>query len=126
MEQRDIRPQVILVQMRVDFRSRDTFVAEHFLYGAEVGAAFDEGLEDEIRVTVIATGFEENAPKLSGEPYTEAKNKVEESKPEEPAAAAATPEAPHEAEQPEAVPETRTSVTDDDWDILQKIFNKKR
>ena len=42
MEQRDIRPQVILVQMRVDFRSRDTFMSEHLLYGAEVGAAFDE------------------------------------------------------------------------------------
>ena len=42
MEQRDVRPQVVLVQMRVDFRSRDTFMSEHLLHGAEVGAAFDE------------------------------------------------------------------------------------
>ena len=28
--------------MRVNFCSSDTFVAEHLLHGAEVGAAFDE------------------------------------------------------------------------------------
>ena len=42
MEQRDIRPQVILVQMRVYLGGGDAFMAEHFLHGAEVGAALDE------------------------------------------------------------------------------------
>lgn len=42
MEQRDVRPQVVLVQMRVNFRRGDAFMAEHLLHGAKVGAAFDE------------------------------------------------------------------------------------
>jgi hypothetical protein len=35
-------PQIIPVEMRIDLRGGDAFVAEHFLYGAEVGAAFHE------------------------------------------------------------------------------------
>ena len=89
------------------------------------GAAFDETLEDEIRVTVIATGFEEN----QSVPFPH--------QTEEPAAAAA-PAAPVEeasapaAETPEAAPapaepETpKPAVNDDDWDILERIFSKKR
>ena len=101
------------------------------------GAAFDETLEDEIRVTVIATGFDEElAAKLANEPFTEAKAKVE----EQVAAPTAAPVAPLPLteEVPAAAPvaepvaepapaaEEKTSVTDDDWDILERIFNKKR
>ena len=39
------------------------------------GAAFDEELEDEIRVTVIATGFEDNVS-LSSDPFTAVSQKV--------------------------------------------------
>ena len=39
------------------------------------GAAFDEELEDEIRVTVIATGFEDNVS-LSSDPFTAVSHKV--------------------------------------------------
>jgi len=98
------------------------------------GAAFDETLEDEIRVTVIATGFDEDAGRLASEPYTEAKAKVEEQA--APTVAAPTPlvedepvaapaaEVSAAAETP--VVEEKPSVTDDDWDILERIFNKKR
>ena len=101
------------------------------------GAAFDETLEDEIRVTVIATGFDEElAAKLANEPFTEAKAKVE----EQVAAPTAAPVAPLPLteEVPAAAPvaetvaepapaaEEKPSVTDDDWDILERIFNKKR
>ena len=96
------------------------------------GAAFDEGLEDEIRVTVIATGFDEDtAAKLANEPFTEAKAKVE----EQPAPAAPlplteeeTPVAVAEAEpaaEPAPAAEEKSSVSDEDWDILQKIFSRR-
>ena len=82
------------------------------------GAAFDETLEDEIRVTVIATGFDESkgaaAQPAAQEPRAAA----------QPAAAAQT-EAPAEEKQP--APEApKSPVSDDDWDILERIFSKKR
>ena len=86
------------------------------------GATFDEDLEDEIRVTVIATGFDEDAGRLASEPYTAAKAKVEEQAAPVEAPAPLTEEAPA-AEEPAA--EEKPSVTDEDWDILQKIFNKR-
>ncbi len=87
------------------------------------GASFDEELEDEIRVTVIATGFDEEpqqpaaaavkaAPAAPAQPQAHA---------EQPAAPAAPEAAP--AAQPE--PEKASPVSDEDWDILQKIFSKK-
>jgi len=97
------------------------------------GAAFDETLEDEIRVTVIATGFDEEAGRLTSEPYTEAKAKVEEQAApvaaptplvEDAPVAAPVEETPVAAEAPAV--EEKPSVTDDDWDILERIFNKKR
>ena len=97
------------------------------------GAAFDDTLEDEIRVTVIATGFDEDAGRLASEPYTEAKAKVEEQAApvaapaplaEDEPVAAPVVETPAVAEEPAA--EEKSSVTDDDWDILERIFNKKR
>ena len=91
------------------------------------GAAFDENLEDEIRVTVIATGFEENAPVEEPAPVQTAPAApvapvaplpIEET-PGEPEITVQTPvEAPKAEEKP--------PVTDDDWDILERIFSKKR
>ena len=97
------------------------------------GAAFDETLEDEIRVTVIATGFDEAAGKLASEPYTEAKAKVEEQAAPvaapvplvEDAPAAVESEQPVAAQQP-AAEEEKASITDDDWDILERLFNRQR
>ncbi len=84
------------------------------------GATFDESLEDEIRVTVIATGFEEGQTI----PFP---NQVS-----EPAPVFAAPEsepAPGGGEAPPAQPEPevhKPAVEDDDWKILEDIFSKKR
>ena len=83
------------------------------------GAAFDETLEDEIRVTVIATGFDEAAKEAAAAPAAAP------AQAEAPAQAAAQPSAQEEA--PAAVPtQEKSPVSDDDWDILERIFSKKR
>ena len=86
------------------------------------GAAFDESLEDEIRVTVIATGFDQapnsvpTAPIAAGElPAVQAPSQ-EAGQPAGEGQSAASPVA--EPEKPK--------VSDDDWDILERIFSKKR
>ena len=103
------------------------------------GAAFDESLEDEIRVTVIATGFDEAANEGIFHPAPAAQPAPA------PAAAAPAPAAPMPfdvpgtqasvsapapqaaAAQPAAPAEpTKPSVSDDDWDILERIFSRKR
>ena len=87
------------------------------------GAAFDDSLEDELRVTVIATGFDDKessdaapAADMSQKPFSQAGNRVKESQAapqgEIPAAPAAEPE--------------KAAVSDDDWDILERIFSRKR
>ena len=91
------------------------------------GAAFDDTLEDELRVTVIATGFDEKeeqpaaapAAAASSKPFTSAGARVEEQR----AAGAAQFAAPAPAQEPEA---EKVAVSDDDWDILERIFNRKR
>ena len=80
------------------------------------GAAFDESLEDEMRVTVIATGFDEVEKGISSQPFTAAGAKVE---------AQAAEAAPQTEEAPAAEPAAeKASVSDDDWDILKRIFEK--
>ncbi len=74
------------------------------------GATFDEELEDEIRVTVIATGFEEQdaAAQMS---FSEAGRKIEaEKKPAAPAAAEPAPE---------------PAPDNDPFEDIFRIFNKK-
>ncbi|MCI9309743.1 MAG: cell division protein FtsZ [Lawsonibacter sp.] len=86
------------------------------------GAAFDETLEDEIRVTVIATGFEEN----QSIPFPHQVEEKAAPAVEEPAPVAETtpePVAPPVVPTPEP---PKPAVNDDDWDILERIFSKKR
>ncbi len=88
------------------------------------GAAFDEDLEDEIRVTVIATGFEEN----QSIPFP---HQVAEHVPPSPSAAPVAEESaappPVDAPAPAVEPEgPKPAVNDDDWDILERIFSKKK
>ena len=91
------------------------------------GAAFDDTLEDELRVTVIATGFDEKeeqpaaapAAAASSKPFTSAGARVEEQR----AAGAVQSAAPAPAQESEA---EKAAVSDDDWDILERIFNRKR
>ena len=80
------------------------------------GAAFDDTLEDELRVTVIATGFDEVESSMPSKPFTQAGAKVEEKKAGEPAAPVEEP----------APAQEKAAVSDDDWDILERIFSKKR
>ena len=79
------------------------------------GATFDEELEDEIRVTVIATGFEEKNDTLPDQPFTRAGEKVEEKKQEEPAAEEKAEEKPAD-----------TGLGESDFDAIFQIFNKKK
>lgn len=95
------------------------------------GAAFDDTLEDELRVTVIATGFDEkvddrenhqdnNKNDNSSQLFTNAGAKVGEKKEGE-----STSE--NLRQSPDPVPEVeRPSVSDDDWDILERIFSRKK
>ena len=56
------------------------------------GAAFDDTLEDEIRVTGIATGFEEVEGAMPNKPFSAAAEKKAEAQPQAPAAPAAPAE----------------------------------
>ena len=86
------------------------------------GAAFDESLEDEIRVTVIATGFDEAAKEAAAAP---AAAPAQAEAPAQAAPAAAPVAAQEQA--PAAAPvQEKSPVSDDDWDILERIFSKKR
>ena len=84
------------------------------------GAAFDDSLEDELRVTVIATGFDEkDEPAAMGaKPFAGAK--VEEQQ------RAASPAAQYQAPAAPAPEPEKAAVSDDDWDILERIFSRKR
>ena len=91
------------------------------------GTTFDENMDDEIRITVIATGFEENYPgALSNKPFTAAGEKKD-----APAAPASTPFAPKTeaaaptASAPSAPAGESTGMTDDGWDDIFKIFDRK-
>ncbi|MCI8304863.1 MAG: cell division protein FtsZ [Lawsonibacter sp.] len=103
------------------------------------GATFDESLEDEIKVTVIATGFDENQsipfPHIqdaeSAPIFPPEQPEAEASAPAPaPAPAGPAPAAPVQAAEepaPAPVPEgPKPAVNDDDWDILERIFSKKR
>ena len=75
------------------------------------GAAFDDTLEDEIRVTVIATGFEEKEGSMPNRPFTAAAEKK--------AGEQAQPQA--EGQEKPAAP-----AEDDPFDDIFKIFNRNR
>ncbi len=78
------------------------------------GAAFDDTLEDEIHVIVIATGFEEAASGTPANLFTKAGAKVGEAKDKDKGASAQQP--PQQQEQPE----------DDPFVDIFKIFNRER
>ena len=86
------------------------------------GAAFDDSLEDELRVTVIATGFDEKdePAAMAAKPFSAAGAKVEEQQ------RAASPAAQYQAPAAPAPEPEKAAVSDDDWDILERIFSRKR
>ena len=86
------------------------------------GATFDENMEDEIRVTVIATGFDEGNGKstISEKPFTEAEKKVEQTAEEQKSA-----EEPAAAEAVGAA-EEKPMDDDDPFTEIFNIFNKRQ
>ncbi|NCE63362.1 cell division protein FtsZ [Pseudoflavonifractor sp. 524-17] len=96
------------------------------------GTSFDESMEDEIRITVIATGFEEEyAGALSSKPFSAPAERKPEPAPVTPITpitesggfgSTAVPPAP--APTPAFGGES-TGMTDDGWDDIFKIFNQK-
>ena len=90
------------------------------------GATFDENMEDEIRVTVIATGFDEGNGKaaIGEKPFTEAEKKVEQAAAEAPQEAAPAAEEAPAAEAAE-VPKAEDGDEDDPFDAIFNIFNKR-
>ncbi len=84
------------------------------------GAAFDEELEDEIRVTVIATGFEEGNGAIPEKAFSKAGEKTaadaEEAKAAEEKPAESAAEKPADFSDPD----------DDDYKLIFDIFNKRK
>ncbi|MCD8382462.1 MAG: cell division protein FtsZ [Clostridiales bacterium] len=92
------------------------------------GATFDESLEDEIRVTVIATGFDK-ANETVDKPFTQAAQKVAASETAAVAAAPAAQETAAPAPEAEAAPaasQPSTPREEDPFDDIFAIFNKRR
>ena len=90
------------------------------------GAAFDESLEDEIRVTVIATGFDEAAKEAAAAAAAAPAAAPAQAEAPAQAAPAAAPVAAQEQAPIAAPVQEKSPVSDDDWDILERIFSKKR
>ena len=82
------------------------------------GAAFDDALEDEIRVTVIATGFEETLGENAGL-FTEAAQS------ENSAEKKAVAYASKEEDAPPAQPKEPDGEDEDPFDSIFRIFNNK-
>ena len=88
------------------------------------GTTFDETMEDELRVTVIATGFDEGSGKLKLEPFTTARAKVEEEQ-AQPAEGEQAQEAPAAEETPAEETQPREgTIPDSTWESLVGIFKK--
>jgi cell division protein FtsZ len=94
------------------------------------GSVFDESLEDEIRVTVIATGFDEEQQKGgAGASATFRPVKEEAKAEEEPKQEAQAPQEGQEADpaKQEQTPEQKKKKSDDDYfDEIFNIFNKRK
>ena len=103
------------------------------------GAAFDETLEDEIRVTVIATGFDEKPAAPAAAPAAPAPQAAPAPAPSAAAdnffsAAAAAPVQQPAAAVPPAPPadpviaemDDKAAVSNGDWELLERIFSRKK
>ncbi len=90
------------------------------------GATFDESLEDEIRVTVIATGFDE-VDEVKSQSTSANRMNTRPVSPLAPTPAGASPVAPAPAPTPEPRPDPAAHLSDDDpYKEIFKIFNRDR
>ena len=81
------------------------------------GAAIDESLEDEIRITVIATGFDEGKPRMDEQLFSNSAQNA----PQAGENAAAEGDAANDAASAEAAP----AEEEDPFESIFRIFNKK-
>ena len=103
------------------------------------GASFDESMQDEIRVTVIATGFEQGKPKAAAAQTVSAAPAAEASAPVNEAAAPAAPSVPPvfqaasgmkpvvpgAAPAAQPAPASEEAEQEDPFENIFKIFNTK-
>lgn len=90
------------------------------------GATFDENMQDEIRVTVIATGFDDDK-KIGEKPYTEAEKRVEQQAAAEEVPCAEPVATESEAKNPpKEEPVSSNSDEDDPFTEIFNIFNKRQ
>ena len=91
------------------------------------GASFDESLQDEIRVTVIATGFEEHSPEAEAPKASAAAAPSETSSMPKPAGlfTGAAEKAASAAAVPPPIVEDSSAEGEDPFDSIFKIFNSK-
>ena len=103
------------------------------------GASFDPSLDDEIRVTVIATGFEDGSGQVEAAPAAPAKPAAPaaprttgfftaaaaEAAPAAPVQAPAAPVAAEPAPAPAPAPAAEPAQEEDPFDGIFKIFNQK-
>ena len=108
------------------------------------GTTYDEGMEDEIRITVIATNFEEHraAGVMPTNPFTVAGERQAAAAPQPqvqvqpqvtaPVTAAVTPAAepvvnvaPAQSQPQQAAPAAEGGLDDDGWGEIFQIFNQK-
>lgn len=87
------------------------------------GATFDNSLDDEIRVTVIATGFEEGRAKVPGA-EAQAKPAAAEGLYTQASQQAAQPQQQAQP-QPQAPAQPQAPQEDDPYDTIFKIFNSR-
>ncbi len=87
------------------------------------GATFDDTMEDQIRVTVIATGFEET--QSAAAPVSEQKSAAEEQTKQENLFAAATEIAAEAAAPVAPAPPPQPVTEEDPFDSIFRIFNSK-
>ena len=82
------------------------------------GVTLDDSMNDELKVTVIATNFEnEDTPGISLPPWHAAEAAPAEAKPEE-------PQQPAEEKPEEEAPAANKDDDDDDWSALVRIFQR--
>lgn len=85
------------------------------------GAAFDDSMEDEIRVTVISTGFEEQSSAMPGKPFTNAAGQIQAAEGQ-----AAGRQGSGTFVPPTPLPEQEPAQEDDPFTDIFKIFNKEK
>ena len=77
-------------------------------------------------MTVIATGFDETPHSMPDQPFSRIEDKINKGAAPETPAPEPAPVQPEPVPVPPPAPAPAPARLDDDWDLLERIFNKKR